>query len=279
MYYEVYIDSLFLLNFVMNLYLLMLVNRTAGRTATRLRLILGAAAGSICYVAPLLLSAAGCFQRTGKNGALVAAAAGMLLGLAGMILTVFRIRTAGAFFHLLKLLLLNTFLMGGMMLFLIRSVPFLRQELLKVGGILGMGGLMYLFVTFRQEQKEKKNRCCCTLVGEKGKLKVSALIDSGNSLVEPISGKPVSVIEKTLFGSLWREESPYRAIPYTSIGKRRGILQGYLLKELQIEVGGVVKTCKDVYVAVSENELSGADNLSGKDNAIKMILHPALFKE
>lgn len=273
MYYEVYIDSLFLLNFVMNLYLLMLVNRTVGRTATRLRLILGATAGSICYVAPILLSAVGGYQEMGRSGAFIVTAAGTLLGLVSMIIAAFHIRTVGAFFSLLRKLLLYTFLMGGMMLFLISSLPFLRQYLVGVCGIMGMGGVMYLLITFHGEQQEKKSHCHCVLVGERGKLRVSALIDSGNSLIEPISGKPVSVMEKTLFKNLWREEAPCRVIPYTSIGKRRGILQGYLLKELQIEVGGVVKTCRDVYMAVSEEELSGADS------TVKVILHPALLKE
>ena len=34
MRYELYVDSLFLINFVMNLYLLILVNRSSLRTAT-----------------------------------------------------------------------------------------------------------------------------------------------------------------------------------------------------------------------------------------------------
>ncbi len=50
MYYELYLDSLFLLNFIMNLYLLLLVNYSTFRTATRRRLVLGAMAGTAVYL-------------------------------------------------------------------------------------------------------------------------------------------------------------------------------------------------------------------------------------
>ena len=55
MHYELYVDSLFLVNFVMNLYLLLLVDRSTFRTATRRRLLLGAAAGGVLGIVPLLL--------------------------------------------------------------------------------------------------------------------------------------------------------------------------------------------------------------------------------
>ena len=42
MQYEIYIDSLFLLDFAMNLYLLLLVNRNLNHTATWKRLLAGA---------------------------------------------------------------------------------------------------------------------------------------------------------------------------------------------------------------------------------------------
>ena len=49
MQYEIYIDSLFLLDFAMNLYLLLLVNRSLNHTATWKRLLAGAAFGGAGY--------------------------------------------------------------------------------------------------------------------------------------------------------------------------------------------------------------------------------------
>ena len=50
MVYELYVDSLFLINFVMNLYLLILVDQSCMRTATRMRILLGACVGAVVYV-------------------------------------------------------------------------------------------------------------------------------------------------------------------------------------------------------------------------------------
>ena len=59
MYYEIYIDSLLLVNFVMNLYCLELVNLICLRTATRRRILLGAVLGAVLYLIPFLLPGEG----------------------------------------------------------------------------------------------------------------------------------------------------------------------------------------------------------------------------
>ena len=54
MHYELYFDSLFLLNFGMNLLLLILVDHSTCHTATWYRLTAGAAIGAVCYLLPFL---------------------------------------------------------------------------------------------------------------------------------------------------------------------------------------------------------------------------------
>ena len=55
MRYELYVDSLFLMNFVMNLYILILVNRSTLRTATPGRLLAGAIVGGGGYLLPFII--------------------------------------------------------------------------------------------------------------------------------------------------------------------------------------------------------------------------------
>ena len=57
MHYELYLDSLFFLNFIMNLYLLMLVDKTAYGMAGRGRQLAGAAVGAACFLVPFLMTA------------------------------------------------------------------------------------------------------------------------------------------------------------------------------------------------------------------------------
>lgn len=285
MYYELYVDSLFLVNFVMNLYLLLLVNQSTCRTATRLRLVLGAGVGAGLYLIPFLC-----------NGPVwLKLLLGLAGGTAGMLFTAFRIRSIKAFLQLVTKLLLYSLLMGGTLLFLIKRVRFFRESMTGIAGVLGMGAAVFLAVT-RLQERHKESECVCrvTLIRGVESICVSALIDSGNSLIEPISGKPVSVIEKEAFACLWKKEPDfYRAIPFHSIGKRKGILRGYLLPEIRVEINGMVKTCRNVYVAVSEEKLTGAESGStdanhGNGNAareqenavkVRMILNPAILEE
>ena len=271
---EIYIDSLFLVNFVMNLYLLLLVNRSVYRTATRLRLCLGAAVGAVFFLLPFLIGGVVWLK----------IAVSMLTGTGIMIFIAFPINSVKAFFQIAEKLLISAFLLGGGMVFLIKRFPVLGTHMQNIFGVMGIGALLFMLISRFQERKAgKSNICRVILTGNDGKMKIAALLDSGNSLIEPISGKPVSVVEKSVFYGLWKEPPQlYRAIPYHSIGKQKGILKGYLLPEIQIEMDGICKTCKEVYIAVSEESITGeaisSREMETKENCVKMIVNPVLLK-
>lgn len=280
MYYELYVDNLFFINFVMNLYLLLLVNQSTYRTATRFRLILGAAAGAFFYLLPFFLSGPAKFRYL----------LGALAGMASMYFMVFRIKNLQAFWFITKKFLMYSFLMGGSLLFLIRIVPVLRRFLTGIFGIMGMGAIIFLFLFYgkrREEEDKESSLYKVTLVSNGKSITVTALLDSGNSLIEPISKKPVCVAESRVLASLWDIEDitrtpfplkkhNFRVIPYHSIGKKQGVLYGYLLEELQIEINGMIKICRNVYVASSE-EIESQD-VNGTES-VRMILNPVLLKE
>lgn len=264
MYYELYVDSLFLVNFVMNLLMLELVNMTLMCTATRRRVIAGAVAGALIYLLPFCLSGPGWLKLF----------LGLAAGTAAMIEVTFRLRSLKAFCRVAERLFLYSFLTGGILLFVIRCFPSIRDVLMNVFGIMGMGIVIFLEIARLVRHKGQNSEICrVVLTGSGSRITVSALIDTGNSLVEPVSGKPVSVLEKSVFEALWRETGPggFRAIPYHSVGKKNGILQGYLIPEIQIERDGVVKVCRDVYVGISDENISCSNNY-------KMILNPDLLE-
>ena len=269
MHYELYIDSVFFLNFIMNLYLLLLVDRSTLRIASAGRLIMGAAAGAVCVLLPLL---------TGGPG-LLKLAAGAIAGTAGMLYITFSVRGFRMFLKLLERLAVYSFGMGGAMLFLIRLIPGLRGFLGSVPGVVGMGGLFFLlFGRFQRELHKTDSLCRAVLSLQEKKIRTMALIDSGNSLFEPISGKPVCVIGREVFSELWEgTQEGFRAIPYHSIGKKRGILPGYLLPELILEAGDIKYRFADVYVAVSEEKISAEDSADAEP--VNMIINPRLFAE
>ncbi len=269
MQYELYADSLFLVNFVMDLYLLLLVNRSSFRTATPGRLLLGAALGGIGGLLPYLLPGA-VFLKMG---------AGIAVGTVGMLLTAFPVKSFRMFWKLLEKLILYSFCMGGALLFLIRAVPGLRRALTGVFGILGVGGICFLFLRRRGSGNiQKESLCRAVLLCREMRLEVTGLIDSGNTLTEPVSGRPVCIVSESVLDSLkGKLPEGCRIVPYHSIGKSRGILEGYLLPELLVETDGIVRSFSRVWIAASPQGISESEDAEAE--SVKMIINPALFEE
>lgn len=268
MHYELYVDSLFFINFVMNLYLLILVDRSTLRTASPGRLAAGAALGAAGYLFPFLWTAPGVWKL----------AVGICVGTVGMLCVTFPVKSLRMFLKLLERLILYSFGMGGVLLFLIRSLRPAREILTGTMGILGAGGLAFLL--FRRFQFGLKTKDLCTAVLRRGESRVRTvgLVDSGNSLIEPVSGKPVCVAGKQLFERLWGQDTGvYRVIPYHSIGRKRGLLRGYLLPELELEMEGMKLRFKDVYIAVSDEEIFHTDNADVE--SVEIIINPGLLEK
>lgn len=69
-------------------------------------------------------------------------------------------------------------------------------------------------------------------------LKVRGMIDSGNHLTEPATGRPVSILEeeyaKGLLGENWAERRGFFLIPYHSIGTDKGWLKGVTIDRMTV---------------------------------------------
>lgn len=266
MYYELYIDSLFLINFTMNLYVLFLTNRKLGRTATRRRLLLGAALGAAGYCVSFFIP----FRFPLVKNLFLFSAVSIL-----MVKITFRHKGLRAFLKICSTMLLYTFLFGGCLMFLFRRVPFLKENAFGIWGIMGIGGIIYILVSYLYEKNSRQKEALCDvcLKNNGHTLSVKALIDTGNSLVEPLSGKPVSILEKEIMEALLADGEPkgFRVVPYRSIGKENGILQAYEISEMIIERDGMKKICNNIYIGISEAAVSAGSNY-------RMIIHPKLME-
>lgn len=250
MYYEVYLDSIFLICFCMNRYLLGLTALRLSCTATHGRLWWGAAAGSAGELLALLMPVGG----TALRMVLLA------LSLYGMEGITFRCWRGKGLLRITESLAVCYFLLGGVLTLLLRLLPGARGWLTSSAGVLLTGAVCYegirLLVLHRQRKEED---CRVILQGENGRcITVAGLVDTGNSLIEPISGQPVAVLEKRIWEELYPRQAPpgMRVIPYHSVGKSAGILTGYPAGSMEVEVGGIRRKCRDVYIAVSREKLS-----------------------
>ncbi len=267
MYYKLYIDSVFFIQFVMNLYLLSITGKILRCTATHRRILLGAlsGAGLICLVIAI---PAGSLK--------VRLLCGVIPVSIGMIRVVFAIRP-------LKLLVKGSivmaacgFFMGSVVLWLERRFTWPEKWRYGIWTVAFFGFLAYRFLRFllqkMQKEKESDIREVRIPVGEK-MIHMKALLDTGNHLSEPVNGAPVCIISEKAAGEMAPFFLPqrYHAIPYRSVGKERGILDAYELPELVIEDTYHEICCRRVIVAICNTGIS-------QDSIYQMILHPGLIE-
>lgn len=262
MQYEIYIDTLFLMNLIMNLYLLEMTNCILKYAATKKRIILGAVCGSVCMVFPLLLSIP----------IAMADVLGFTSSILMMSLATFRIKGFLNWLHVAEILSLITLVLGSLLHYvLIRLSDQIQTTLLWV---LLPGAVC--FMVLRRMFFADSNTCECkvTLKNLRSKIVVEGLIDTGNGLIEPISGAPVAVLDKKVFESLFYQQKAegFRVIPYRGIDQKQGIMPGYLIPEMMIEWNGCCRVYQNAYVGIAPKELQ-------KDKKYKMILNPDMLKE
>lgn len=265
MYYELYVDTLFIVNFIMNLCLLYLTDKSTGRTATRRGILAGGAVGALCFLIPFF-----CRGRIWLR-VIPAAASGM----AAMIFLTFKVRSLRAFLMVTGKLIKYTFLLGGGILFFVNFLGHFGKEFNTAITVMVTGIILTCIISAGIDRKNDEHVCEATLIRNGRSISVRALIDSGNSLVEPISGKAVSVLDKSVFEELYGSDEAFRVVPFHSVGKAHGILKGYFLDELKVNRGGIQKSYRNVCIAVGGDEVFG-DRDCGRQ--IELILNPEVFK-
>lgn len=255
------------MNFIMNLYLYTLAAKTLKRTATRVRIIGGSAVSAVLSVLFLLIPGMPVFIKRFAGPVLVS-----------MVSTaaVFRLKDIRSVCRITGYLYVYAFVFGGVMKFLFSAVPFLRSRQESMWYILGAGIIAYQAVSWwiAQAGKKKTNLCRVRLCTDGGEVELCALVDTGNSLREPISGRPVSVVEAEVLDSLPGVRIPekLKAIPYHSVGRSNGIMEGYEIPEMIVLKEEEKIRWQKVIVGISRNRISA-------DGRYQMILHPELCSE
>ncbi len=272
MYYKLYIDSVFFIQFVMNLYLLSITGKFLKCTATHRRILLGAlfGAGMICLV--ILLPVGNIKIRL---------VCGIIPVSICMMRMVFGI-------HSLERLLKSSLLMGMCGFFFGSVVTWLDGRLIKwfangekigysIWSAIFYGYISYGILKFliHRMEKTKKNDIREVRIPLKNQeVEMKALVDTGNHLTEPVSGAPVCIGSESAAQLLKNSFLPERfhAIPYRSVGKKSGILEAYELPELIIKGAYQEIHRKKVIIAICNAGIS-------KDSIYQMILHPQLLDD
>lgn len=247
MYYELYVDIFFMVNFMMDTILLLIVKKMILCSVSYGRILLGAATGAMltCVVAT------GLQGRTYLQWILFYGVINTL-----MLKTGLRIRWGRELLKGWIFLYIASFLLGG--IFLVFR-PYLRVGslffLLAVLSYYLVQGIWKILLLLT-----RRNHDYCEVelyLGEQS-FRSKALIDTGNTLRDMVSGQPVNVIERQVVEQLTAEGRPlrFRYILYHSIGKKEGIMPLIRLDRMKIIEGTHFKWIEYPLAAISEERLS-----------------------
>lgn len=172
---------------------------------------------------------------------------------------------------------------GGMVLVLLIAVMYLTgcfqisYRLEKMTGISGLRLLSCVLLTtllmiwiIRQRGKTLYH---VSFTYREKECQVTALLDTGNDLREPVSGKAVCVVEESSVPwNIWEEKEGIYMIPYRAVGTEAGLLPAVKVHQVKIVDSGGVYCCQEMLLAVYRGKISA----HGK---YQMLLHLDYLKE
>lgn len=160
------------------------------------------------------------------------------------------------------------------MIFLKSEISLFHRQSDSIAAVAGMG--FAGFVICRKlicvwEKKKQTHFCRVWIPGDTGRVEVMALIDTGNGLIEPVSRKPVAILEEEEWKKLriWMKPEKFKIIPYHSIGKANGMMEGYEVDTVEVKGQNGEKRFDKVIIAVFKGKIS-------KKGGYQMILPPEL---
>lgn len=163
-------------------------------------------------------------------------------------------------------------ILGGLFLLVDEVAHFRSLWLLGTVGILGVGFARDGMQRVSSRLQTGINKGVATIT-HKGKcVRVNFLYDTGNSLVDPFTNKPVCVVEARAVNKLdYTKDSFYHLIPYKSLGKQDGVIPVVRFESMTLCIGSRKITVDEPYFALYSGEFS-------KGNEYRAIIHPKMIR-
>ena len=261
MKYEVYLDTVFLIQFVMDYCTLSLTASLMKLKVTRLRIMIASMAGAMgsCLF----------FLPFGGNGYLKFIIIFIVFAMimAGIS---FRVRGLRQYLCMLLTILATTFLLGGMVQWLMAFFGGKLPVLLWLSLVFGIYTVLQQGLRLYRRQKSLFIPVTLSLEDdEEKKITVVALKDTGNRLREEETGKAVCILEEGIVA--FKPKKEYR-VTYHTLGTEADAMKAHLISRMVIHTKEGDVTVKDVMLALYPGKIS-------KKGAYHMILHPEYLKE
>lgn len=279
----IYIDVLFIVNLVINYFILLAVSHLLARNDKKIRLLLGAVLGSVYS----------CMMFFPQLDFLFSAILKLVLSIT-IVLLAFKVRNIRVFLKLIAYFYVISMLFGG--------IVFAVQQFFAPPAMVVKNGVAYLdispilliltsagayvvitlFSKMLHKKTQTQNLIKVKITCNNNDVVLAALYDTGNDLRDAVSGSPVMIAEfrrvekllppeaKEIFktGNIVNEEvleltnfkNRFRLVPYSSVGSVGGLLPAF--KPDKITIDSQNNEITDILVAVTTKKLSTEGNFS-----------------
>lgn len=256
MQYELYIDILFLENFMMDSLLLLSIKRILQCKSVRLRAFAGGALGAFLTCAVIVLPFSGLAKMLLFH--MVINTAMLLVGL--------KIQGIRQFLKAAAALYFVSFLFGGIMGAL---RPYVQTgSWLFASAVVSYYLIQMVWMFLTRLVSVQRTTCDVTLYGEQESIQVRALVDTGNTLTDSLTGDSVCVLEKELAFALLG--SGFRYIPYRTV-EGESIMAVFRIRKMCIHLETDCWVERPL-IGISENSIS-------EQGTYQMILNPDIVDE
>ena len=282
----IYIDLIFLENIFMNLIIIYATAIILKKELKIIRIALGSIIGAI-YACVYYISNLEIYSNIILK---------IILSLVIVYIS-FNSKTIKGFLKELLIFYLTSFTFGGVtfaLLYFISPKDIIFQDgvlvgiyplkMILIGGLIGFIIIIISFKSIKNKIAKKDMACIIKIKIKEKEVTAKAIIDTGNFLKEPLTGKPVVIVEKNLLeniipGDLLNglekiisetnnlEEkylSKIKLIPFTALGTENGLLLGIKPDEFTINYQEKENQIKDVIIGIYDKKLSK----SNKYNAL-----------
>lgn len=279
----VYADVLFFVNFIINILIIEATGVVMSMVTRAWRTLLGSFIGAVYAVAVF-------FVDLNFTGSLI-----IKILISGFIVfSAFPFSGYRKFLKILGSFYLVSFIFGG---FVVATLSFTSLGA-KLGAIYSNGAiylslpwqlllltsagtyiLISIFSRIRKKRIARMDVSRNLTIYFRGKrIDIKAIIDTGNSLCDPITGTPVIVCEYeeiknilpkgkgTILENLINAKLKVRIIPFSAVGKENGVMVGFVPDKIEVDC----REAKKCIVGICENKISA-------DEEYHALLNPMLI--
>lgn len=260
MYYELYIDVLFLVNFMMDYLLLLTTKKILKCSATHLNVCLGALIGALATCVIIILPIPYAFIKLIMFHTIVNTC---------MIKIGLRVSGIRKFLKAFLLLYISSILFGG--------VLSLVQQYVRIGSlffaiaIAGYYLVQGIWQLILKIQRINRYICQVSLFIDNKSYKVTAMIDTGNRLADPLTHLPVCLAERNAIEITPETQQEYgmRYIPFQSVGCEAGMIPIMRFDKMCIH--------QEEDHWVEKPIIALCDDVLSSEGEYEMILNPDVF--